>query len=397
MGKLSCERFDKLISLFLDGRLDQDKERELKEHLSECERCAKKLALLESVEGRARKIEAKEPPQEYWDNFASRVRGKIIEREEKSFAFGLKKALQSIFSFSPLKIKVAAGLVSVVLVFIIGKLYVDYRGEEIFPSKTVVQKERPPQLDITKIEKKKGFPIEDGRRGIESISEKPEMKKEPPTAVQREEKTTLPKKVGGEKEVLPKEDKAPVQPKVSEETPAPAYITDLSTGVPPATEKPPELIVSPKADQAGAGVEKKDEGPQETKIQVQEEKVSEEKELSRKREAGKLTPKDVSLPSPTTGFRPYSADDTLTQVNELRRTIQVWKAYIEENPTDSLTNQGYLQVAMSYYLLAKLSQDTTVISEGSKVIEEYLDQIEDRKVKEELGGKLKKIKALRQR
>ena len=85
------------------------------------------------------------------------------------------------------------------------------------------------------------------------------------------------------------------------------------------------------------------------------------------------------------------------QADELRRTIQVWKAYIQENPSDSLTNQGYLQVAIGYYLLAKLSQDTTVISEGSKLIDEYVDQIEDRKVKEELSGKLKKIKALRKR
>jgi len=87
----------------------------------------------------------------------------------------------------------------------------------------------------------------------------------------------------------------------------------------------------------------------------------------------------------------------LMQVDELRRTIQVWKAYIQENPADSLTNQGYLQVATCYYLLAKLSQDTTVISEGSKLIEEYLDQIKDPTVKEKLGARLRKIKALRKR
>ena len=125
---MSCGRFDKLINLFLDGRLDESEERELKKHLSECERCQERLSLLESVEGRAKKFGIKEPPQEYWDSFSSRVREKILARKERSPAFGLKKSLESIFSFSPLKIKLAAGLVSVVLVFIIGKLYVDYRG-----------------------------------------------------------------------------------------------------------------------------------------------------------------------------------------------------------------------------------------------------------------------------
>ena len=57
---MRCEKFDKLINLFLDGRLDESEERGLKKHLSECERCQKKLSFLESVEGRANKIEIKE-------------------------------------------------------------------------------------------------------------------------------------------------------------------------------------------------------------------------------------------------------------------------------------------------------------------------------------------------
>jgi hypothetical protein len=85
------------------------------------------------------------------------------------------------------------------------------------------------------------------------------------------------------------------------------------------------------------------------------------------------------------------------QVDELRITIQVWKAYIEKNPLDSLTNQGYLQVATCYYLLAKLSQDTTLISEGSKLIREYLSQIKDPMIEDKLRDRLKKIKTLRQR
>jgi len=216
---LRCEGFDKLIHLFLDGRLDQAKERELKEHLSECEICARKLALLESLEGGAKRIEIKEPTQEYWNTFSSRVREKIIEREEKSFAFGLRKALQSIFSFSPLKIKVAAGLISVVLVFIIGKLYVDYRGHEVVPSKKVIRTEEQPQFEIMDFKKEKGFPTPETKQRAPSISEKPKMKKEVAPVGEPERKDLPEEDITGEKEVVSKEEKPPAQPQVAEEAP----------------------------------------------------------------------------------------------------------------------------------------------------------------------------------
>jgi hypothetical protein len=414
VSKLRCERFDKLIHLFLDGRLDQDKERELKEHLSECKRCQKRLAFLQSVEGRAEKIEIKEPSQEYWDTFSSRVREKILARKERSPVVGLKKALEGIFSFSPLKIKVAAGLVSVVLVFIIGKLYVDYRGQEILPSKEIIQTEEQPRLDIMEMEKKKGFPIEEGRRRIESISEKPKMEREPATAIQQEGKAIPPKREEDERGALLKEKKIPTQPKVGQEKTAPAYAPILEAQTPIEAEKPSEQQFTPEEIKpTGAGMEK--EGIEEKviiKMAGPKEKVQKAEAVPQKREAEKAVSKDVGA-SVKPAFRTYLAmdhyvvnkktiprieeDDTLMQVDELRRTIQVWKAYIRENPTDSLTNEGYLQVAMGYYLLAKLSPDTTVISEGSKLIEEYLDQIKDPTVKERLDTRLKKIKALRKR
>ncbi|MCK4404027.1 MAG: zf-HC2 domain-containing protein [candidate division Zixibacteria bacterium] len=401
---MSCEKFDKLIYLFLDGRLDQGKEKELKEHLSECERCTKKLALLELVEGRAKKIKTKEPPQEYWDSFSSRVRETILARKEISPVVGLKKALESIFSFSPLKIKVAAGLVSVVLVFIIGKLYVDYRGQEILPSKTVIQTEEQPQLDIMEMEKKEGFPVEEGRRKIGLISEKSERERKAVSKVTAE----------GEKEALLRKEKIPTHAEVAEEKPVPAYASDLEPQTLIETEAPTEQqLIPPESKPTGAGIEERTEEKLVVKMAAPEGKAEKAEEVPQKGEVEQLVTKDISLPPPTTGFRPYSAmdhyvvnekvipkieeDDTLKQVGELRRVIQVWKAYIEENPTDSLTKQGYLQVATAYYLLAKLSPDTTVISEGSKLLEEYLDQIKDPMVKDNLIDRLKKIKALRQR
>jgi len=401
---LRCERFDKLIYLFLDGKLNQGKERELKEHLSECERCGKRLAFLESVEGKAKGIKAKEPPQEYWDTFSSRVREKIVAQQEKAPAFSLKNALESVFSFSPLKIRVAAGVISVVLVFIIGKLYVDYRGREIVPSKEVIQTKKSPQLDIMEMEREEEFPIEEARKKVKPSHEKSEIGKQPATAVQQEGKALPPKRAGDEKEALLREKKIPPRPEVVEEKAVPAYAPALEAQTPEEIETPSERqLIPPESKPTGAGME---EGVEEKEVR----KVAAPKEKAQKGE--ETVSKDVTVLTKPALRVSLAMDhylvnektvpkieeaDTLMQADELRRTIQVWKAYIQENPSDSLTNQGYLQVAIGYYLLAKLSQDTTVISEGSKLMDEYVDQIEDRKVKEELSGKLKKIKALRKR
>ncbi len=401
---MRCERFDKLIYLFLDGKLDQGKERELKEHLSECERCAKKLAFLESVEGRAKGIKAKEPPQGYWDTFSSRVREKIIAQQEEVPAFSLKRALESVFSFSPLKIKVAAGVISVVLVFIIGKLYVDYRGREIVPSKEVIQTKKSPQLDIMEMEREEELLIEEARKKVEPSHEKSEIGKQPATAVQQEGKALPPKRARDEKEALLKEKKIPPRPEVVEEKAVPAYAPALEAQTPEEIETPSERqLIPPESKPTGAGME---EGATEKEVR----KVAAPKERAQKGE--ETVSKDViafakpALPVSLAmdhylvnekTIQKIEQDDTLMQADELRRTIQVWKAYIRENPSDSLTNQGYLQVAMGYYLLAKLSQDTTVISEGSKLIDEYLDQIKDPSLKENLTDRLRKIKALRRR
>ncbi len=410
---MRCERFDKLIYLFLDGRLDQDKERKLKEHLSKCERCQKKLAFLQSVEGRAEKIEIKEPPQEYWDSFSIRVRAKVLARKERSPVIRLRKALENIFTFSPLKIKVAAGLVSVVLVFIIGKLYVDYRGQEILPSKEIIQTEEQPRLDIKEIEKKEGFPIEEGRKRVKSAFDKPEQEMKLSDVEEAKEKPVPSETPVDKKKVLVKEREVPAQPEVAQEKAVPAYAPALEDQIPIEIEKPSEQqFISPEAEPVGAGAEERAKEKVVRKMAAPKKKAQKAEEVPQKGEAEKPVSKNVSAfvkPAFRTSLAmdqyvvkekilpKIEEDDTLTQVNELTRIIQVWKAYIEENPTDPLTNQGYLQIATAYYLLAKLSQDTTAISEGSKVIEEYLDQIKDPTVKDNLSDRLKKIKALRQR
>lgn len=400
---MRCERFDKLIYLFLDGRLNQSEKAELEKHLSECKRCQKKLSLLKAVEGEARKIEIKEPPQEYWENFSSRVREKILVRKERSPAVRFKKAMENILTFSPLKIKIAAGLISALLVLIIGKLYMEYHGGKMAPPAPVIRTVEVPSLDTIEIEKKEAFPTEEGRKKV--YLEKPERETKP--TITEETKEFHSERAVEKRGTLLKAKKIPSPPKVVEEKPTPSTVPVLE-------DQPPIEIPGPSEGQfletKPTGVEVEEEGVKEG-ITLSQDETREAEGVHKRGGAKEPVGKDVVATKSALRFSStmdhyvvnkvtvpkIEANDTLMQVDELRRLIQVWKTHIEENPSDSLTNQGYLQVAIGYYLLSRLTQDTTDISAGSRLIEGYLDQIEDQPIKDQLSDKLKKIRALGER
>jgi hypothetical protein len=406
---LKCERFDKLIHLFLDGRLEKDKESDLEEHLSACEKCARKLALLKSMEGAAKKIQVEEPQQEYWDTFSSRVREKITRREERSLAFGLKQALQGFFSFSPLKIKVAAGLISVVLVFIVGKLYVDYRGQEIVPRKESMQTQEQPRPDATKATQKGEVSQAEDRDRAARPPDEPKREKKAVDIEEAKKKETPPGEPISEEEIATEELGTLTAPEVVAErgVSAPAPTPDVQTLAEP---EGPSKQLSEETEATGAGMKDEAKGKAAIEMPAQVKGTGKEEGVSRKAEQERTASEVRNILIPQYGFVgpdrflldqnmvPKMGEyDTLRQADELKRAIKIWKDYIKENPTDSLTNQGYLQVAMAYYLLAKLSQDTTVISEGKKLIETYLGLIAEPALKEKLRDRLEKIKALREK
>jgi hypothetical protein len=410
---LKCERFDKLIHLFLDGRLEKDEESELREHLTTCEECARKLALLRSMEAAAKKISAEEPPKEYWDTFSGRVGERIVQRAERSFGFGLKEALQGIFSFSPLKIKVATGLISVVLVFIVGKLYVDYRGQEMIPGRAIIQTEEQPHLDVTKVEEKGEISEAEYRDGAAPPPEEPKREKKAVDVEEARKKAPPPTVRVVEEEKPTEELGALTAPEAAEERGVPTStpgVTDQAVVEAQIPSKHP--VRSPEAEQTGAGAREEIGRVREEASTAEKEKIAESSDILAKGDADRPVKSSVDLPAPTS-FRPYVPNDvyqlnevtvprmrdgdTLRSVDQLKKAIQVWKAYIDQNPDDSLANEGLLQMATAYYLLAKLSQDTTVISEGANLIKGYLDQAAQPEFREELSHILKKISALKEK
>ncbi len=366
---MRCEDFDELIYLFWDGRIDERKKEKLEKHLSTCNRCKEKLALLESIEKEAQGIKIKEPSQEYWDTFSSRVRERVIGQKEESLSFRLKKVFENVFTFSPLKIKVATGLVSVVLVFIVGKLYIDYRGKEIIPSKPSIESRGKPALYTPEVTKE-----------ISPTDEK--VKKEKKLApLNKESEKALPPKTISKEKIEPEE----VKLKGKE-------------------------IPLPETYSTGAGGEEKgkiSQGVIQTERGAKDVEVVPSKETT-KMTAAKPVPLALGQAIETASVGNYyvlegnkmlqvKEEDTLLQEDVLRRIIESWNRYLEKNPKDSLANEGYLQVAIAYHLLSKLTQDQSFLLKGIELLEKYEKQVTDPKTKEELNSKLKELKALKEK
>jgi hypothetical protein len=365
--KLRCEDFDELIYLFWDGRIDERKKEKLEKHLSTCKRCKEKLALLESIEKGAQGIKTKEPSQEYWDTFSSRVRERIIAQKEESFSFKLKKAFENLFTFSPLKIKIAAGLVSIVLVFIVGRLYMDYRGKEIIPFKPSIESRGKPALSTPEIPKE-----------VSPTDEK--VKKEKKLAPLTEEL-----------------EKAPPVKAISKEKIEPEEVKLKGKEIP-----------LPETYSTGAGGEEKGKV---SKDIIQPEQKAPNVEGVPLKETTKTAEAETSytgILAGTIGFIKYyyvnhekvpdlKYENPFLKKDELRKIIDTWNKYIEKNPKDSLTNEGYIQVAIGYYLLTKFTHEESDLLKWIELLEKYEKQVTDPKTKEELNKKLKQLKALKEK
>jgi hypothetical protein len=405
---LSCKGIDKLISLFLDGRLNESQRRKLEEHLSRCKSCKGKLSFLQSIQQKAKGIKAQEPPEEYWNTFSSRVREKLIARQEKP-AFGWKQVLENVFSFSPLKVKIAAGVISVVFVFVVGKLYLEHRGEHIAPPQELAQMRQEPKSDHIQEElgNKPSPTGESGKQAAPAVVAKPGAEKKP---ADERGKEPPPSQIAGEEKPVSQKGREILSPPPVRDEEAPS--TAVPSAQTPSTVKAEaeEGAVVSESKSAGAGADQRAQKKAEI-VAIPEEtgalKGGDSAQENRLQEilstqVGFVSPQTSSriVSLPTNGGPPITKigeADTLVQADTLREVIAVWRAYVKEHPTDSLSREGYLQIATAYYLLARAGQDTSQISEGVNLIRQYLDQVQDPAVKRELGRKLKQIQALRQK
>lgn len=416
MIRVKCEEYNKLMHLFLDGRLDGEQDRRFKEHLAACERCAEKLTLLETTEKKARSIEPGEPPQEYWSTFSGRVISKIESGGERKSAFGLKKILGGIFSMPPSKLRIAAGVVSVAVVVAVAILYINQRGGDIAPPRMAEQPEKRAVTEI-RVEKENGVPEQSSR----PVAEPAVREKADNGAVDAEmrgdeddltDQAVAAKKMPPEETVPPGEFEGKKE-KLTEEEPSGATGDAVDVSAPSAPEPPvaaEEKALEPpvpaeETAHAPAREEERMEKRDARTFAVETTKDKARTQIDGTRGKSSMSRETEALHMPGEKYFdlnetvvPHIGEaDTVIPASVLRETVAAWVSYIEVNPSDTLARRGYEQVATGYLLLARLGVPDPDIAEGVKRVEEYVGRTDDPELKNILLEKLQKIHALRKK
>ena len=389
---MRCKDCEKSIHLYLDHKLDEQKRKEIEKHLSECPRCKEKFEALRVVEEKARGIEIPEPEEAYWQTFSQRVRERIISEQKQPFGVRLKEFVGNVFVFTPQKLRIAAAVASIVLVSIVGKLYIDYRG-------TIPERIRPVEKEMPKAEK-----IDTALEAPAVEEEKPAPAPEEPVP-ETEKKRVVEQKAAQIKEEVTKEEiemPAPsIQPE-SKEAPAgrgaelmakKAVTKDITEKQPVAgaaeheVTKPIEVPEAPKAAmRAMADVEEKKAKPK-SKVLCQ---ASILEGQTKGTDTGYSLPDGTKMPDVDYLHKDLSADS-------LRVIIDFWRRFIKDNPEDTFVERAYLQIAAAYYYSFDKTKDEAVRVEGIKEIEQFLTLSQREETKEKLTKRLEKLKGLKEK
>jgi len=385
---LKCEDFDKIIHLFLDGAIDEKQSRDLVEHLSGCQRCSENLRELKNLDIAARKTRLPEPSPAYWQTFARKVSNEIVLRKKKPFWAKIKSAWESIFVYSPAKLRWSGAIASILLVFILGKLYYDYKGVELERIRT-----------------------ERMEKALSSqVREEPEKL---PLAVQESLQIEDQKKIAPSAPAIPSaEEKA--QKEKGKETPQGTLKTQ--TGF--VTEDSTKDSIHVKAGRAGEVIQiatmpelglkemEKSGTLPETTVHIEE--------ISDKKKTYKLAKEqpvsegkgDIGLYGEE-GIKYYKVDDnwvrvlnpndTLVEVDTLKKVITSWSELFKEKPETEWVLEGFSQLKIAYKLLFLKTGEESILKEGIELLNKFKDSAVEQKIKDEINSKITELEALRKK
>jgi len=378
-----CKDFEKLIHLYLDQKLDEQKKKEVEKHLEECQKCRERFEALKLVEEKAKGIKIPEPGDAYWESFSQRVRERIASKQKQPFGVKVKDFFATIFVLSPSRLKVAAAVASLVLVFIIGKLYIDYKGT--IPERLKPVERETPVVEGPKTEKEKPAPApqkpapKTEKKGV--VEQKgPRIKEEVTNEVEKPTPPIQPES----KEVAAGAGAEPMAKK--------AVTRDIAKKGPVAgaleqeVARPVEMPEAPKAAmRAMADVEKKKTKP--------ESKIMGEHTLD------KITLQETHKYLFADSIEILDVDYHHEHLNadSLRVIIDFWKKFIQDNPDDPAVEYIYLQIAAAYYYSFDKTKDEAIREQGIKEIEQFLKISQKEEIKEELIKRVEKLKGLKEK
>jgi len=415
---LKCEDFDKLIHLYFDGELDAGKSIEMEEHLLTCQNCAAKLLELKKLGESAKGIRLPELSPEYWKTFAERVRNEIILRRRKSFWAKIKSGWESFFFYSPFKLRIAAGVASILLVFIIGKLYWDYKGKELervrserIEKALSIPAQQKPELQIPA--------VMESLQTKKPVKETTFVKPKPPVAEQKALQISTPSEsISSVRVEKSAELQAPFESVISvagekaqgekEKEAGESKTSELKKSITVTAERPKieKGVTANLRTVTQAEMAMKPPSLPETILYVQ--KLPEEKRTGattahRTTTAAK---KDEGL-YPAESVRYYKADtswvralaekDTLVEADTLKKIISAWKEYFEKKPVSGWVPEGFSQIKNGYELLFLKTSDDSLRQAGIKLLKQYKDSVTDQKTKDDLTKKIFGLEALKKK
>jgi len=413
---LKCKDVDKLLHLYFDGELDAEKSKELEEHFLTCQDCAAKLQELENLEENARRIRMPEPSADYWKTFAERVRNEIIIRRKKSIWARLKSGWESFFFYSPVKLRIAAGIATILLVFIVGKLYWNYKGKEL----ERVRSERMEKVLSIPAQQKPEIQTPAVKESLQTNKHAKET-----TFVQPKPSTVEQKalQLSASPESKPSEQ---AEKKVELQAPSESVISlagEKAQGEKGAGEsRAPELQKSITVTAERPKIEKGVTANLRTITQaemVRQPSILPETtlyipKLPEKKPATATTivrapttvKKDERLLSAesikyykidTNWVRALTEKDLLIEADTLKKVISSWIEYFEKKPVSEWAPEGFSQVKIAYELLFLKTSDDTLLQEGIKLLNRYKDSVTNQKTKDELAKKILELEALKKK
>ncbi|MGB2696464.1 MAG: hypothetical protein WBD28_01235, partial [Candidatus Zixiibacteriota bacterium] len=302
----------------------------------------------------------------------------------------LKEFASNIFVFTPASLRVAAAVASILLVFIVGKLYIDYRGtipQRIEPVEKEMPKaeKRVTALEAPKTEEEK--PIHVQKKGAPARGEKKKTEIEAPEIANEKLKMQKEKLTISEKAEL-KEIEADKGAELITKEPATRDI-GKEAPVPEITEqevlKPVEKVEAPKVAMR-------------TIADVEEEKAKPKSKVLRMAVASEAMPKGATVEY----WIPDSAKIPDVDYHQkglspdsLSTIIDFWEKFIKENPDDHFVEEAYLQIAAAYYHIFNKTKDEAIRVKGIKQIEEFLKISKEEETKEGLRQRLENLKSLK--
>jgi hypothetical protein len=397
VSKLNCNF--KWLSLYLDGELSLRKRDKLEKHLQVCEACAEKLEELKELESLAARTRLPQVSEAYWENFAVRVRNKLLLREKEPRSQILWQRLKAAFQISPFRLKLAAGIATIFIAAWVGKIYMDYRPAPIekqlyspgvvLPEKSGLPAESaetvlPPSKaekdlvkgkSLVKSELKKAISSKPYSQAVPSENQAPPAKE-----TSRYESAPVqlsPEVVTGEKPVIEKGETSNlrrISPK-NIEVPPVKSVDELLAAQQGFTAKP----IKPSPDTVGELHVRGGSAGEITKpIQTKEEQIEFAAEAA----------------SPVGKLPLGASKDSVSKVDSLRNAIQKQEKLILSQPADSTLEKAYRDLAQNYLNLCLLTKNKEDIKFGQKRIHEILKRYLYAETRLSLNNVLEQLRAL---